>query len=258
MSTVLPLLAYSDISNIEDIEYFGKRKPQSRVTHVAVLNYTIEKYPYGALGILLCERPGLATWIRLPVPPVVFPMLGVLTGIVQNTKLLISSGPLYKPSNGTIITDFSVESKSFHIRTWDSEWDNGHMTLATKERHGPLFRIHTSHDSTDAPVRISCFIVCSKDPLLMFTVQLTRMNRVWSIEEVLAPKDDSTDGEGKPCSLFHASTLADRCLVQLPDGKELSVKLIRLPSAARGYFMFTIKAQYAYAISVELNTLNLT
>jgi hypothetical protein len=65
MSTVLLLLEYRDISKM--LAYLDDDKPRARMTHIAILNHTLDKYMQGTLCIPLRRprRPEMDSCLRL-------------------------------------------------------------------------------------------------------------------------------------------------------------------------------------------------
>jgi hypothetical protein len=67
---------------------------------------------------------------------------------------------------------------------------------------------------------------------MLLTIQLVRMHEIWSIKRVFEqPKSNS---RCKKRTLFLYDILIDRCSCKLLGGKQLSVKLRRMPGSARG------------------------
>lgn len=230
MSTVLPLLDYRDIS--KTLKYFDDDKPRTRVTHVAILNHTLDKYQQGALCLLLRRRPELDACLRLQVFPAVLPHLGDLVSRLQKTKLLVCPGPTNLESNNRVDTTFSVKSDEFHVETWNTKGSIGHSIISAQARQNSGFEIQIRKpENSKRSVQISCLITGSKDPTLMLSVQLIRRDEIWSIKEVFERKQGRR--ERKLRTLFLSSILADRCSAQLPDGRRLWVELRRSPGSAR-------------------------
>ena len=231
MSTVLPLLHYRDVSS--KLEYFGEDKPRVRVTHVAVLNHTIERYPKGAFCLLLRRQYELDACLRLPAVAAILPHLGDLVFRFEKTKLLICPGPSCLQRNERIATMFSFKSDYFHVKTWNAKGTISDFIPSAQAEDNSEFEIQTSKsESAKSSVQMSCHRVDPQDLTLTLTVQLIRMNETWSIKEVVVRKPGSRERNVR--TRFWSSILADRCLFQLPDGKDLSVKLRRLPGSARG------------------------
>jgi hypothetical protein len=246
MSTVLPLLDFRDISN--KLEYFDNDKPRARVTHVAVLNHTLDRYPQGALCLLLRRQPELDACIRLQAFPAVLPHLGLLVSKLQKTKLLVCPGPINAESNIRINNMFSFESDLFCVETWNAAGSVSHSILSAQAGQNSGLEIQTRKSkNSKRSVQISCRIASSQNPSLMLSVRLIRMNEIWSIKEVFERKHGSR--ERKLRTLFLSSILADRCSVQLPDGKGLLIELRRLPGSARAHQEDSV-LEIRYQISV--------
>ena len=230
MSTVLPLLDYQDISN--KLQYFDNNKPGARITHVAVLNYILYKYPRGALCLLLRRRPELDACLRLHAFPALLPHLGDLVSRLQQTKLLICPSS-DKPENTNCIDNiFSFESNLFRVETWNATGCISQSIPSAQARQSSGFKIQTRKSkNSKRPVQMSCRITSSKDPKLMLSIQVIRMEEIWSIKAIFELKQGSR--ERKLRTLFLSSIPADRCSVQLPDGRGLLVELRRLPGSAR-------------------------
>jgi hypothetical protein len=88
-SVTLPLLAYRDVSS--KLKFYEDGILRFRVSHVAVLNHTLEKYPQGALCLLVNWEPE-PDWNftrRVQVTPAVLPHLGDLASCLYMTRLLL-------------------------------------------------------------------------------------------------------------------------------------------------------------------------
>jgi hypothetical protein len=146
--------------------------------------------------------------------------------------LLICPGPSYPESGNRIDTVFSVDSDVFQVGKWNSKGSISHSILSARVGQASGFVIQTQKSKTPkCSVQISCRPADSQDPTLLLTISLVQMNEIWSIGEVYRRKQGSR--ERKLRTLFLPSVLTDRCSVQLPNGKVLSVKLRRLPGSAR-------------------------
>ncbi|KAJ6286789.1 heterokaryon incompatibility protein-domain-containing protein [Bipolaris maydis] len=219
VSTILPILAYREISS--KLEFLDGATPRVNVTHVAVLNHTLKKYPQGALCLLLQRRSDLDSSLRLQALPVILPDLGDFVSRLQKTKLLICPGPGKLTYQDPIDAVFSIHSDLFHVEAWDVKGSKSHSLVSAQTGQNSEFKIRT----------ISCGIVCSQDSELLLTIRLIQMNEIWSIKEITERRKYSR--ERNLHTLFLSTVLADRCAIHFPDGKILSVKLRRLPGSAR-------------------------
>ena len=245
MSTVLPLLKYRDISN--NLEYFDNEKPRARVTHVAVLNHTLDRYRQGALCLFLRRWPRLDGCIRLRASPAVLPNLRHLVSRLEKTKLLICPSRINPESNNRIDM-FIFESDLFHVEKWNAT--GTHSILSAQAGQNSGFEIQTRETkSAKPPVRILCRIASSQGPSLMLSVQLIRMDGIWLIKEVFERKKGSK--ERKRRTLFLSSIPTDRCSFRLLDGKGLLAEVRRLPGSARAHQEGSV-LKFRYRISVEL------
>ena len=228
VSTVLPLLAYKDVSS--KLRYFDVDTPRAGVTHVAVLNYTLGEYPQGAFCLLLRRQPALDACLRLQVLPAVLHDLGDLVSRLQKTKLFICPGPSNRDNDSSIDAVFSLNSDLFHVETWNV--NRSQSILSAQAGQNSDFKLHTrSFDNSKRSVQVNCRLSGSQNPKLLLTIQLMRMYGIWSIREIFERKQSKR--ERKLRTLFLSVVPADRCSIQSPDGKPLLVKLRRLPSSAR-------------------------
>ncbi|KAF1838199.1 hypothetical protein BDW02DRAFT_576504 [Decorospora gaudefroyi] len=130
MSTALPLLAYRDVRS--KLAFLDKDTQPARLTHVAVLNHTLEKYPQGAFCLLLRRKAELDACQRLQVLPAILPQLGDFASRLQKTKLLICPGPSNGESDDRVDVVFSVDSDLFHVESWDAEGSDSHSILSAQ------------------------------------------------------------------------------------------------------------------------------
>ncbi|KAH7551323.1 hypothetical protein BM1_09639 [Bipolaris maydis] len=245
VSTILPILAYREISS--KLEFLDGATPRVSVTHVAVLNHTLKKYPQGALCLLLQRRSDLDSSLRLQALPVILPDLGDFVSRLQKTKLLICPGPGKLTYQDPIDAVFSIHSDLFHVEAWDVKGSKSHSLVSAQTGQNSEFKIRTvKHDLPEKPVQISCGIVCSQDSELLLTIRLIQMNEIWSIKEITERRKYSR--ERNLHTLFLSTVLADRCAIHFPDGKILSVKLRRLPGSARTPEGFVVRNCYQISI----------
>ncbi|KAH7092508.1 heterokaryon incompatibility protein-domain-containing protein [Paraphoma chrysanthemicola] len=245
MSTVLPLLAYRDVSC--KLEFFDKETPRFRVTHVAVLNHTLEKYPRGAFCLLLRRQPELDACLSLQVLPAVLPDLGDLESRIQKTKLLICPGPCDLESENRMETVFTVASDLFHIEARGAKGTNSRTLLSAQTGQNPEFKVQIrKSDTSKSLVQVTCHVSGSQNPKLLLTIRLFRMHGLWSVKEIVETKKGKK--ERKLRRLFISTILADRCAFQLQDGEMLSVKLRRLPSSARTPGGYVVRNRYQILI----------
>ena len=225
MSTVLPLLNYDDISN--KLEYFDD-PPRTRVTHVAILNHTLAKYPKGAFCLPLYRQTGQDSYVRLGVFPAILPDFGDITSEIEKTKILVCPGPKGPGTGDKVLNVFTFKSDLFRLETWNY---TGHTTNSPPSaRQISEFRIMTAKSKKFEPRRtVSCVIVCTQDPSLLLYVQLIHIDNVWSITEIL----ERNLPRLRTRTLFSPSVLADRCSVRVTDEMGLLVELRRLPGSAR-------------------------
>jgi hypothetical protein len=238
MSTVLPLLDYPDIS--KKLDYLNTDKLPTRITHVAVLNHTLDKCLQGALCLLL-RRPRQAeldSCIRLTSFPAVLPLLGDIATRLQKTKLLICPGPSNSKSNNYINTTFSAKSTLFRVETWSAKNNVSHSILPTTEGQSTNseFQIRDAESSVRS-TQISCRMAGnSRDPILLLSVRLVRIDDIWSIKEVIEPKRGSR--EQKLRSLFHPSrpcrSLSDSSVSAWKEPARSASKTTRLCSSSAG------------------------
>lgn len=246
ISTALPLLAYEDVSS--KLEFLDGATPRVGITHVAVLNHTLKKYPQGAFCLLLQRQSGVDACLRLQALPVILPDLGGLLPLLQKTKLLICPGPGELTCQDPIEVVFSVHSDLFHVEAWDAKGSKSHSLTSTQTGQNSEFKIQMiKHDLPGRPVQILCGIVCSQDSELLLTIRLVQMHGIWSIREIFERRKYTK--ERNLHTLFLSNILTDRCAIHFPDEKKLSVKLRRLPGSARTPEGFI--ARNCYQVSID-------
>ena len=251
MSTVLPLLEYRDISH--RLQHYNNKKPRTRVSHVAVLNHTLDDYPGGAMCLLLQhqpERDGDACH-RLRDFPAILPEIGDLVSKLRKTTLLVC--PKKTPERVKCIdTVFVFRSESYRIEAWNNKCGAvSHLIHIGQPESVPGLPTKSSNVKiTCGTKRVVCRVAGSRDPTQLISVKLV-LSRVktWSITEVYKRRLGSR--EQKEDLVFSSTAMADRCSVRLPDGRRLFVKLRRLPGSARAHH--TDKGlQIRYELSVEV------
>jgi hypothetical protein len=231
MSTVLPLLAYRDVSRV--LKFFGTDISRAHVTHVAVLNHTTKEYPQGAFCILLRRErgPDVDAYARLYVVPAILPYVEDLKSLLVKTKLLVCPGPRTLEGESLAEVVFLLDSDAFCVDEWSATGVSS-LSFASPSQH-PAFKIQFKKlDSTKVPIQVSCRIFDSQNPHLWFSIQLIQMHDTWSIKDVYAAK---TKGKGTPKihKLFASDIIVDRCGFFLLDQRKMSVKFRRLPGCAR-------------------------
>ena len=252
MSTMLPLLAYEKVSS--KLEFLEKDPSPIMATHVAVLNHTLEKYPEGALCLILYRWPKVDACDRLRVLPAVLPYLGDLASELQQTKLLVCPGPATTKSHNRTDVEFCVDNDLFHVEKWDSG-ACVHPSVQAGQNSGYIIRIQGPSD-LDRAIQVIFWITSFQDPQLLFTIRVMRIRDIWSIKEISERKRASKRMRGaqEPSkTLFLSKVIADRCSIRLKDGKVLSVKLRRLFSSARapGGEDFVVKSRYQISVHYQ-------
>ncbi|KAH7122342.1 heterokaryon incompatibility protein-domain-containing protein [Dendryphion nanum] len=187
MSTVLSLLTYRDICH--KLEYLDNETPPSNVTDVAILNQTLEKYPQGALCLLLRRWPEQDGCLRLGAYPAILPHVKDFVSRLRKEKLLVCPDPKFPGSNDRINTIFSVESSLFRVETWSARGDTSHSTLSSQAGQRSDFEIQMGKtEGSKDSIQISCRVAHLQDPSQTFTIQLARVSEIWSIEKVFKRK----------------------------------------------------------------------
>lgn len=248
ISTVLPLLVYEDVSS--KLEILDGATPPVGVTHVAVLNHTLKKYPQGAFCLLLQRQSGVDACLRLQALPAVLPYLGDLVSRLQKTKLLICPEPGDIEDEVLIETTFSFHSDLFGVEAWDAKSGNK-LSALTRVGKDQDFKILTGKldDIPKFPLQVSCQIFGLQDPKLLLTIRLVRVHGIWSIKEIFDRSKRSK--KRKLDNLFVSTILTDRCAIHPLDGEILSVKLRPLPGSARTPKGSPIKNCYQISIDYQ-------
>jgi hypothetical protein len=258
ISTDLSLLDYRNVCNM--FESSEADWPQTRATHVAVLNCTLRRHQYGALCLLLDREPNKRdSWHRLLAFPVLLPHLRDLVPSLQKTKLLFCRGSAFQDFNNSINQNFSFRSDLFRVEKWNVMIDSfgQHSVLAAEAREDSGFDFQTWKPGfLKQSVAIFCRIVDSQDPSLLLSVHLIQVGEIWSIKEIFEG-DSECNRDQKLRSLFQPYVLTDRGSIHLPDGRSLLVGLRRLPSSAcaRKDRNKTVSKTIRYQITVGLISL---
>jgi hypothetical protein len=246
MSTTLPLLNYRDVS--KKLIFFNNNESHARVTHVAVLNYTLSKYMKGALCLLLRRGASLEAFHRVQCFPALLPHLGELASRLQKTKILICPGANNSTQLDRVDTTFSVKSDSFTVREWSAKGSIQHSISPVNGKTTELKVQMSEPGNSKRSAQVSCQIEDSQNPTLKISLQLIRINKTWSIREVAEVKEGIRSR--KQHAPFRSSHLADRCSLSLSGGKRLSVGLRRLPAVCRARSGDSV-SQYRYQIVVR-------
>lgn len=114
MSTTLPLLDYRDVS--DKLFLFDSKESRQGVTHVAVLNHSLNGHMEGALCLLLRREASLEFFHRVLCFPALLPHLGELASKLEKTKILICPGPSNSTQHDRMDTVFCFNSDSFLFR----------------------------------------------------------------------------------------------------------------------------------------------
>src|SRR6266480_1279785 len=174
MSTTLPLLDYRDVSN--KLIFFKNNEPRNGVTHVAVLNHTLNKYMEGALCLLLRRIRHLDVFRRLNFSPAVLPNLGKFTSRLQKTKILICPGPSNSSQNNRVDTTFSIGGDSFLVQAWNAKGGIHNSILPLQGRSDKEFEIQTyQSENSNRPAQISCRIADCQNPTLEISLKLIKI-----------------------------------------------------------------------------------
>lgn len=233
MSTVLPLLPFQDV--VEKLKYLNDDKSSLRATHVAVLNHTTGECPRGALCLLLRQGYEGNAYIRLQAFPAILPDLRGLVPSFQPTKLLICPGREYPQDCDQVDISFSVQSDSFNVEAWDAPRNTSCIVSSTAMGQQEWFQIRIGRPRNPGALPQSHEVLCRLSSFpevgLLLYVRLCRLHNVWSIKEVYQPNQGTR--QRKRRTLFSSAVLADRCSIHLQDGRQLYVKLRRLPGSAR-------------------------
>jgi hypothetical protein len=250
-STVLPLLVYEDVA--AQLEYFDHHRPRARVrvTHIAVLNFTLEKYPDGALCLLLRSDDRIEEKDRIRALPAILPELRHLESHLQKTRILFRPMPSYPNNDENMETVFSFDNAQFRTSDWGAKWSISHSVLPSVEAQHSEFKVITRKRGKQArSVQLSCNISDLENRNSFLTLRLTRMKEAWSINQVVESEQSSGNSQALTRTLFKTVAMADRCSCTVENGEIVSIKLRRLPGSARTRGESAV-AKYRYHISVD-------
>lgn len=206
-----------------------------------------KKCKKGALCLLLRQGGSLESFQRVQCFPVLLHRLGELVSKLQKTKILIYPGEIVPAQHNRVDTTFSVHSDSFRIQQWSAKDSIQYSILPMNESTTEL-KVQTSEAENSKPAKVSCQIGDSQNPNLKISLQLLRINKAWSVEEVAEIKEAIRPGRKR--TLFRSSHLADRCSLALSGGRRFSIGLRRLPAVCRMRGGNTV-SQYRYQIVVR-------
>jgi hypothetical protein len=239
MSAPLSVLDYADISS--KLIFFDGNEDRTGVSHVAVLNHTIQDHVEGAFCLLL-YRPldsRAASFYRLSYFPALLPNIGEFTSRMRKKKILIP-GPVLGHEIQKVDTIFSVSGDSYHVRAWNAKCVDNRAVLRIQESSdtelkNAEFKVRTRDKDSKGHAEVSCRIADgqSLDECPQILVQLEKIVEIcrWSIKEVSEVKFRRR--QHKQRILFLPKAPSDRCTICLSDGKQLYVGLRR--SAAADY-----------------------
>ena len=237
MSAPLSVLDYAEVSS--RLIFFDGNKQHTGVSHVAVLNYTIQDHSEGAFCLLL-YRPfdsGVACFCRLSYFPALLPNIGEFTTRMQKTKILVP-GPILRHETQGVDTIFSISGDSYHARAWNAKHVASRAVLRIQESSdaelkNAVFKVQTRDKNSKSHPEVSCRIADSQSlyehPQIL--VQLEKIVEIckWSIKTVSEVK--LRKRQHKQRILFLPKTPSDRCTIRLSDGKQLYVGLRRSAAA---------------------------
>ncbi|CAN9264264.1 unnamed protein product [Alternaria alternata] len=258
VSTVFPLLDYPEIK--DRLSYFDDlRFCDNLPTHVALLNYTVSACKEGILCLLLRQQPGQDATMRLQVLPALLSLVedDIAWQLKKRRILIRRSEPSLRERESIHDTETKFCFKSGLFSIEDETLAMGgsmakHNTQDDIGRNKTLSQIDDNKrfkfQATSSPSTAGWKLVDTKDRTLI--LRLMQEFDIWSIREVLAPKEKGVRVTHEMPTFLKANKPSDRLAVTLPDGERVFVKLQRLPAFARGHADGQT-AKLRYMISVE-------
>ncbi len=217
------------------------RKPLPRsLEHVAVLGFTLKEHPTGSLCLLIHKWSEGDGADRLEVSPALLRNVNDFKSQLKKTTLIFApSPPAYIYVGDSTDVSFFLQSKTFHVAHWES------TNLTNETIRLVDSRPHAGHNTKAKRVVISCHHPLPLDPELRLEIQVAVVCEIWSIDYISERKISDKEDVQKNRTLFSAANVpTDRCMVELREGKKLSVKLRRLCSSSRMEKHFQISVDY--------------
>jgi Heterokaryon incompatibility protein (HET) len=196
-----------------------------QVSHVAVLNHTLDGQHQGALCLLLTRRPdekGVG-FQRTRLLPAFLPKVDEFISKLERRKILICPGPDPSSHRQFVQVTFALESTLFEVLTWDAKHVIHQSTVQIPEKREFQIR-HSASTNYRSPAEIVCKIGSMVQNNSYISLRLTRFGRNWSIK-------DAYENRRKQ---FSTSTFSDRCSIVLSNGMILSVAVRRKAAFSRG------------------------
>lgn len=225
MVTTLPLLDYHDIS--DQLMIFGDKDQLPKITHVAVLNHTLEEYQ-GALCLLLCRLSSGQTFQRYNLAPALLPYNTNLTLDLHICKVLLSLGPSAHRGGTYVVTTFRVDDGPFSVEEWKAECEIPHQMFLSQGKQNSEFKIETFRiRKWELLPEVTCLLAHPQNPNSKVLLQLVMRKEIWWIQAIYEVED--VEGIGTENRLYFSILPADRCSFKSINGKRFSVALRRLP-----------------------------
>ncbi|KAH6665183.1 hypothetical protein B0J14DRAFT_236502 [Halenospora varia] len=250
MSTTLPLLKYQTVSD-RLIFLEGNQGSQSRtkITHVAVLNHTLDKNVKGALCLLLCQGTSEEVFRRVKSFPALLPVVGGLSSELHKRKILVCPGPTTSDENDHVNSLFSLSGDNFKAKLWTCKGDIWHLVVAKQDDLNTDFELRTKKvESSKRRVEVSCEITDSRDPGAAMLLRIIKIDEAWSIKEVSRLRQGKRSHQKH--TKFLSTVLVDRCSFRLSCGKRVSIGLRRLSAGCRPEHL-AFMPRYRYQIVVK-------
>ncbi|KAI0440518.1 HET-domain-containing protein [Xylaria telfairii] len=232
VSTTLELLEYEAVS--DKLVFFEDRR-ESPVSHVAVLNHTMDNHWDGALCLLLYsplkweEAVGFA---RLEAYPVLLPRLKDFASQLRSKRVLVCPPDRVSSleASRSSTACFTFTSESFVVRCWRAKRVLNRRELPLEGQTNSDFKIEMALMRLQKhPSEVSCLIMDVTDQSRQVSIGLSWMNMRWSIKEAYEAKSRKK-GRSKR-QLFSSRILCDRCSIVTSDGIKWSVALRRLATS---------------------------
>ena len=227
MSAPLFLLDYRDVE--DRLVFFQEHKTAIEVTHVAVLNHTLDTHFGGAFCLLLWQAPDATSTVsfcRLTHFPVLLPDIADFKSKMRKEKILICPGPAPTAQNEYSDTCFSILGDPYLAKSWSARnVQDRHVRNEKTAAEAAVCAVRTKRRDLDGKAEVSCRIAKVGMSSPQLSVKLEQIDETWFIKEVseLVPQGRQT----KKKTLFLPKTPSDRSKVCLSDKQELYIKLRR-------------------------------
>ncbi|KAL5324627.1 hypothetical protein ACEPPN_009173 [Leptodophora sp. 'Broadleaf-Isolate-01'] len=228
-SAKLELLDYNEVSSV--VKYLDECQPRESVSHVAVLNCTLEGHGDSALCLLLFQPLNTSgDWFyRINSCPVLLPRIMDFLGRLQKRKILVCPEAIFTDRN--LLVDTTFITKSTFAQSWTAKYVSQKRSDHFPEKTTKFSIQTTKFENQKHRAEVSNLITVSKSPSSRVSLRLIQFEETWSIKEVFEMTFKKR--WRKTGTKFSSSSFSDRCHFRLSSGKMLNIGLRRLAACSR-------------------------